>query len=85
MRICDGFSQCHDKVANILNYALVEFKWLSGKKEKSLFYQISDKPTLKSILLIKHLSMMEKCKYNSCYVQVFVKNSIAKVVDQQSS
>ena len=85
MVICAAFSQSHDQVANVLTYALLELKELSRKEGKSLFYQISDKPTLKSILLIKHLSMMEKCKYNSCYVQVFVKNSIAKVVDQQSS
>ena len=53
--------------------------------EKSLFYQISDKPTSKNLLLINQVQMMEKLKHNSCYLQVFVKNLIAKVVDQQSS
>ena len=46
MIICDVFCECHDIVANSLTYTLLELKQLTGKKEKSLFYQISDKPTL---------------------------------------
>ena len=45
MRISDAFSSCHDQLAKLLTYALLEFKWFSGKKEKFLFYQISDQAT----------------------------------------
>ena len=52
---CHAFCQCHDKVANVLTYVLLEVKYLSGKKEKFLFYQISDKPTSKNLFLKNHL------------------------------
>ena len=39
MTICDAFCQYHGKVANLLTYALLELKELSGKREKFLFYQ----------------------------------------------
>ena len=84
MIICDAFCQCQDKVANVLTYALLELKYISGKMEKSLFYQISDKPTSKNLLLMNHLPMMEKWKYNSHYLQVFGKNWIGRLVDKQS-
>ena len=45
-----SMSRKSDKFA----YALLELKYLSGKKDKSLFYQISDQPTSKNLLLLKH-------------------------------
>ena len=54
MIIYDAFCQCHDKVDNVLCYDLLEFKELSGKKEKFLFYQISDKPSSKKLVFINH-------------------------------
>ena len=48
MIICDAFCQCHDKVANVLTNALLELKELSGKREKFLFYQKSEKPIQKA-------------------------------------
>ena len=72
-------------MANVLTYALLELKYISGKMEKSLFYQISDQPTSKSLLLINLWQKMENRKHNSCYLQKFVKNTTGRVVDKQSS
>ena len=46
----DAFCQCHDKVETLLTYAFLELKELSGKKEKLLFDQISDKPSSKKAI-----------------------------------
>ena len=79
-----AFCLSHEKVANLLSYTLLELKELSGKKEKFLFYQISYKPTLKNLFQINLLLMMEKWKQISCYLQVFVNNSIGSVVGKES-
>ena len=49
---CVAFCLSHEKVANLLSYTLLELKELSGKKEKFLFYQISDKASSETQLLI---------------------------------
>ena len=59
---CHAFCQCHDKVPNLLTYVLLEFKYLSGKKEKFLFDQISDKPTAKKLFLINHYKSFKNGK-----------------------
>ena len=51
MKNCDAFCQCHNEVGNLLSYALLELKQLSGKRERFLFYQISDKPSSKTQVL----------------------------------
>ena len=49
---CVAFCLSHEKVANLLSYTLLELKELSGKKEKFLFYQIPDKASSETQLLI---------------------------------
>ena len=56
----DAFYECHDKVAYLLPYALLEVKQLNIKKEAALFYQISDqisdKTTSKRTTLVEFVA-----------------------------
>ena len=46
------FCECHDKEENLFSPALLELTYLTLKKEKYFFHQISDQPPAKRTTLL---------------------------------